>query len=244
MLVVANRTAESPELLEALRTPHRSGPCEFTLLVPSTPHGIAWAADMHAGGDEAEASPPRVRRRSCATRGSTWPTRSVGDPDPLAAIQDECNFHELRRADRLDAAAQALEVAAHRPAAQGRGRHRAARTHVVGSEAVMEPRGARGRRARDRAPLRGMRHGSDRARRSRPRSRRAARSSAPSTRTRRSALDEDSGRRPSAALEQRHALDVRRLREHVDRPHGPAARSPRPPSGGRSGASVVGLQET
>ena len=54
VLVVANRTAESPELLEALRRRADDGPCEFTLLVPSTPHGLAWAADMSAGGDEAE----------------------------------------------------------------------------------------------------------------------------------------------------------------------------------------------
>jgi hypothetical protein len=54
VLVVANRTAESPELLDALRTRTMQGPCEFTLLVPSTPHGIAWAADMHGAGEEAE----------------------------------------------------------------------------------------------------------------------------------------------------------------------------------------------
>ena len=54
VLVVANRTAESPELLAALHTRAVHGPCEFTLLVPSTPHGIAWAADMHGGGEEAE----------------------------------------------------------------------------------------------------------------------------------------------------------------------------------------------
>ena len=54
VLVVANRTAESPELLEALRARTLRGPCEFTLLVPSTPHGLAWAADMHAGGEAAE----------------------------------------------------------------------------------------------------------------------------------------------------------------------------------------------
>jgi hypothetical protein len=53
-LVVANRTAESPELLEALKKRSSDGECQFTLLVPATPHGIAWAADMFAGGDEAE----------------------------------------------------------------------------------------------------------------------------------------------------------------------------------------------
>jgi hypothetical protein len=92
VLVVANRTAESPELLDALRTRTVQGPCEFTLLVPATPHGIAWAADMHAGGDEAE-----VHREAFVEElrqeGLDVANARVGDPDPLAAIQDECNFN-------------------------------------------------------------------------------------------------------------------------------------------------------
>jgi hypothetical protein len=93
VLVVANRTAESPELLEALRTRTMHGPCEFTLLIPSTPHGLAWAADMHAGGDEAEqhreAFVQELREEGLDVAGA-----KVGDPDPLAAISDECNFNE------------------------------------------------------------------------------------------------------------------------------------------------------
>jgi hypothetical protein len=93
VLVVANRTAESPELLDALRARTVHGPCEFTLLVPATPHGIAWAADMHAGGEEAEthraAFVEELRQEGLNVAGA-----KVGDPDPLAAIQDECNFNE------------------------------------------------------------------------------------------------------------------------------------------------------
>jgi hypothetical protein len=91
ILVVANRTAESPELLEALRARSVRGPCEFTLLVPATPHGIAWAADMHAGESEAEtqreAFVEELRQEGLDVRAA-----KVGDPDPLAAVQDECNF--------------------------------------------------------------------------------------------------------------------------------------------------------
>jgi hypothetical protein len=93
VLVVANRTAESPELLDALRGRAVQGPCEFTLLVPSTPHGLAWAADMHAGGEEAE----RHRQAfvdELREEGLNVVSAKVGDPDPLAAIQDECNFRE------------------------------------------------------------------------------------------------------------------------------------------------------
>jgi hypothetical protein len=93
VLVVANRTAESPELLDALRTRTLQGPCAFTLLVPSTPHGIGWAADMHGGGEEAE------RHRAAfveelRVEGLNVADAKVGDPDALAAIQDECNFGE------------------------------------------------------------------------------------------------------------------------------------------------------
>jgi hypothetical protein len=90
VLVVANRTAESPELLEALKARARERGCQFTLLVPATPHGIAWAADMHAGGEEAEehrqAFVEELREEGLDVREA-----KVGDPDPLAAVQDECN---------------------------------------------------------------------------------------------------------------------------------------------------------
>ena len=93
MLVIANRTAESPELLDALRARSVQGPCEFTLLVPSTPHGLAWAADMHAGGVEAEQH-RLAFVKELREEGLNVGEAKVGDPDPLAAIQDECNFHE------------------------------------------------------------------------------------------------------------------------------------------------------
>jgi hypothetical protein len=134
VLVVANRTAESPELLEALRTRTVQGPCEFTLLVPATPHGIAWAADMHAGGDEAE-----VHREAFVEElrqeGLDVADARVGDPDPLAAIQDECNFNTY---DELIVSTLPLHVSKWLKVDLPR-KARAATglpvTHVVGSEA-------------------------------------------------------------------------------------------------------------
>jgi len=91
VLVVANRTAESPELLDALRTRTMQGPCAFTLVIPSTPHGLGWAADMSGRGDEAERH--RVAFvEELRVAGLNVEDAKVGDPDPLAAIQDECNF--------------------------------------------------------------------------------------------------------------------------------------------------------
>jgi hypothetical protein len=93
ILVVANRTAESPELLQALKERAAGAPCEFTLLVPATPHGIAWAADMHSGGEEAEAHRTafveELRAEGLDVRGA-----KVGDADPLAAVCDETNFSQ------------------------------------------------------------------------------------------------------------------------------------------------------
>jgi hypothetical protein len=91
VLVVANRTAESPELIEALRERAERGDAVFTLLVPSTPHGVAWAADMHSGGGEAEQHMHNAVER-LRSAGVQVKEGKVGDPDPIAAVQDEVNF--------------------------------------------------------------------------------------------------------------------------------------------------------
>ena len=90
VLVVANRTADSDELLAALNERARRGPARFTLLVPASPHGVAWAADMHAGSTEAEAhmqhALERMRRAGLDVVDGT-----VGDPDPIGAVEDALN---------------------------------------------------------------------------------------------------------------------------------------------------------
>jgi hypothetical protein len=91
VLVVANRTAESVELLEALQERAAKGDAVFTLLVPATPHGVAWAADMHSGASEAEEHMTSAVERM-RSAGLDVQTGKVGDPDPIAAVQDEVNF--------------------------------------------------------------------------------------------------------------------------------------------------------
>jgi hypothetical protein len=93
VLVVANQTAESEELLAALKARADHGNVEFTVLIPATPHGLSWAANMHADKGEAEAQQHKEamveRLRSI---GLDVKEAKVGDSDALAAIQDEANF--------------------------------------------------------------------------------------------------------------------------------------------------------
>ena len=94
VLVVANRTAGSPELLEALKRRAEEGAVKFHLLVPSTPHGVAWAADMHSGGGEAE-DHVRAAVQQLRDAGLEVDEGRVGDPDPVAAVEDAVNFKDF-----------------------------------------------------------------------------------------------------------------------------------------------------
>jgi hypothetical protein len=89
VLVVANKTAESDELLEALRKRAQEGPASFHLIVPATARGVSWVADMHAGGEAAEhdleGALERLRGAGLEIDGE------IGDPDPVAAVQDAVN---------------------------------------------------------------------------------------------------------------------------------------------------------
>jgi hypothetical protein len=89
VLVVANRTAGSDELLDALRERAARGPARFYLVVPSTARGVSWIADMNAGTDAAEhdleGAVERLRAAGLEVDGA------IGDPDPVAAVQDAAN---------------------------------------------------------------------------------------------------------------------------------------------------------
>ena len=93
VLVVANRTATSDELLEALVKRVERGPAEFFLVVPATPRGASWMTDMSAGTDAAEQSLQAALERwqgaGLEAMGRT------GDADPLAATSDAMNDGEF-----------------------------------------------------------------------------------------------------------------------------------------------------
>ena len=89
VLVVANRTAGSAELLQALRERADQGPARFHLVVPASPRGASWAFDMHSGQDAAEhdleGALQRIRDLGLEVDGE------VGDPDPVAAVSDSAH---------------------------------------------------------------------------------------------------------------------------------------------------------
>ena len=86
VLVVANKTAGSEELLGAMKERAEEGPVEFHLLVPASPRGASWAFDMSSGQEDAEhdldGALERMRERGLDVHGE------VGDPDPVAAVSD------------------------------------------------------------------------------------------------------------------------------------------------------------
>jgi hypothetical protein len=98
VLIVANRTAASDKLLEAVRQRAQAGPATFHLLVPATPRGLHRVVDPEvAGRQEAAAQLERALEHLREAAGGDV-TGHVGDADPMAAISDA--LHE-RDADEI-----------------------------------------------------------------------------------------------------------------------------------------------
>jgi len=97
VLVVANQTSESPELLEALKARAAQGDAEFFLVVPASGHNVLeMATDPDAAAAESERhleqAVERFRAEGLTVEGQ------LGDGDPIAAVQDAVNFHEFDEA--------------------------------------------------------------------------------------------------------------------------------------------------
>ncbi|MEX2196989.1 MAG: hypothetical protein WD844_17075 [Thermoleophilaceae bacterium] len=93
VLVVANRTLGSRELLRALGGRAELGPVEFKLLVPATP---ATSGDPHSGREAAKRQ-MREAVELLAAEGLDAEGR-VGDPDPIVAVHevwDPAEFDEV-----------------------------------------------------------------------------------------------------------------------------------------------------
>jgi len=93
VLIVANRTAATDQLVEAVKRRASAGPAEFHLLVPATPRGLHRVIDPEdAGKDEAAAQLERGLARLSEALG-TEVTGRVGDSDPVCAISDTIFEH-------------------------------------------------------------------------------------------------------------------------------------------------------
>jgi len=91
VLVVANRTAATPALLEAVRERAGRGPCSFALLVPHTASGLHRLVDPEDQG-QSEAEETLELALPLLQQAAGGPVEGfVGDPEPLAAIQDALN---------------------------------------------------------------------------------------------------------------------------------------------------------
>jgi hypothetical protein len=88
ILLVANRTAQTAGLQEAVSRIAASRDVEFHLLVPSHPRGLHRVVDPEvAGQEEAEARLAAALPSLSAAAGQAV-SGEVGDADPMAAIQD------------------------------------------------------------------------------------------------------------------------------------------------------------
>ena len=93
VLVVANRTAATPALLEAVRQRASEGACHFTLLVPNSGHGLQRLMDPE-DIDHSEAEATLELALPLLEEAAGGPVEGmVGAPGPLEAIEDAVNLH-------------------------------------------------------------------------------------------------------------------------------------------------------
>ena len=95
VLVVAHKTAATAPLLDAVRSRAQRSPAVFTLLVPNAAHGLHKVVDPEdQGASEAQLvidkAAPALRE---AAGGEV--EGIVGDPDPVAAVQDAINLRSF-----------------------------------------------------------------------------------------------------------------------------------------------------
>jgi hypothetical protein len=94
VLVVANKTAATPALLDAVRERASRGPCHFTLLVPNPAHGLHSVVDPEdQTQSEAEAVIELAVPLLEDAAGGAPVASMIGVPFPLDAVQDAVNLH-------------------------------------------------------------------------------------------------------------------------------------------------------
>jgi hypothetical protein len=93
VLVVEHKMSVTQPLLDAVSERARRGPCSFALLVPNSTHGLHKVVDPNdQGTGEARSALDRNLPALSAAAG-VQVEGLVGDPDPVAAIEDAINLH-------------------------------------------------------------------------------------------------------------------------------------------------------
>jgi len=92
VVVVANRTAATPALLDAVRARASQGDARFHLVVPATPHGLHKVLDPTADGSSEAEHVLEVALPALSQAAGSEVTGEVGDVEPLAALQDAINL--------------------------------------------------------------------------------------------------------------------------------------------------------
>jgi len=98
VLLVANRTAATEGLCDAVRDRALHGPVAFHLVVPAHPHGLHKVVDPQ-DGDEGESERVLATALPLLSAAAGSPVSGhVGDAEPLMAIEDAVNregYHEI-----------------------------------------------------------------------------------------------------------------------------------------------------
>jgi len=95
VLIVANRTAATETLLEAVRERAQAGPAAFHLLVPATPRGLHRLVDPEVAGREEARAQLEIALELLREATGTDVTGHVGDSDPVSAISDTIHEHDV-----------------------------------------------------------------------------------------------------------------------------------------------------
>jgi hypothetical protein len=92
VLVVAHQTAATDALLDAVRERTHRGSASCHLVVPRRPHGMQKMVDPHEAGDEEARQVLDDALRKLSAVAGREVTGSIGDAEPLMAIEDAINL--------------------------------------------------------------------------------------------------------------------------------------------------------